>query len=199
MVVRVTLLTAAATAAVRAARFDPGEGLDEPGRAAARAAADRVPRGGRTVLTAPSARCRETCAELGLGPGPRIEPAVADWDLGRWRGRGLDETARTEPDAMADWLGDPASAPHGGESLLDLRARVGGWLDGLAHGPAGRRVLAVAEAAVVRVAVLHALALPPETFWRLDVPPLSRTDLSGDGRRWNLRLGTRLEGRDAGP
>ncbi|MFE3093906.1 histidine phosphatase family protein [Streptomyces sp. NPDC059248] len=187
-VVRVTLLTAAATAAVRAARFDAGEEPDEPGRAAARAAAGRVPRAGR-ILTGPSARCRVTCAELGLGREAEAETALADWDLGRWRGRGLDETAEAEPDAIAAWLGDPAAAPHGGETLLALRDRVGGWLDGLAHRP-GDRVLAIAEPAVVRAAVLHALDLPPRVFWRLDAPPLALTRLSGDGRRWNLGLGT---------
>nr|EIF93375.1 phosphoglycerate mutase [Streptomyces tsukubensis NRRL18488] len=44
---------------------------------------------------------------------------------------------------------------------------------------------------MVRAAVVHALALPPEAFWRLDVPALTVTELSGREGRWNLRLGTR--------
>ncbi|QDY79628.1 histidine phosphatase family protein [Streptomyces qinzhouensis] len=188
MTTRVLLLTAATTAAVRAVRFDSGAPLDEPGRAAALAAAGRLPRAAR-VLTAPSRRCRETAAALGLGAEHRVEAALADWDLGRWEGRALAEVTGTEPAAVGAWLTDPAAAPHGGESLLALRDRVGDWLAALG-GRTPERVLAIAEPAVVRAAVVHALALPPEAFWRLDVPPLTVTELSGRENRWNLRLGT---------
>ncbi|MGV9314233.1 histidine phosphatase family protein [Streptomyces sp. NPDC003691] len=194
MTTRVLLLTAATTAAVRAVRFDSTAPLDEPGRTAARAAAAGVPRAGR-VLTAPSRRCRETADALGLGTEHPAEPAVADWDLGRWEGRGLGELTGTEPEAVGAWLTDPAAAPHGGESLLALLDRVGGWLTGLCGRPP-ERILVIAEPAVVRAAVVHALALPPEAFWRLDVPPLTVTGLSGREHRWNLRLGLPLT---AGP
>ncbi|AZK97246.1 histidine phosphatase family protein [Streptomyces tsukubensis] len=189
MTTRVLLLTAAVTAAARAVRFDSGAPLDEAGRAAALAAAGRTPRAAR-VLTAPSRRCRETAAALGLGAEHQVEAAIADWDLGRWEGRGLAELTGSDPAAVGAWLTDPAAAPHGGESLLALRDRVGGWLAELAGRPP-ERILAIAEPAVVRAAVVHALALPPEAFWRLDVPALTVTELSGREGRWNLRLGTR--------
>ncbi|MEW1549719.1 histidine phosphatase family protein [Streptomyces tsukubensis] len=189
MTIRVLLLTAAVTAAARAVRFDSGAPLDEAGRAAALAAAGRIPRAAR-VLTAPSRRCRETAAALGLAPEQLVDAAIADWDLGRWEGRGLAELTGSEPAAVGAWLTDPAAAPHGGESLIALRDRVGGWLAELAGRPP-ERILAIAEPAVVRAAVVHALELPPEAFWRLDVPALTVTELSGREGRWNLRLGTR--------
>jgi hypothetical protein len=37
-----------------------------------------------------------------------------------------------------------------------------------------------------------ALGLPLSVFWRLDVPPLTVTELSGRAGRWNLRLGRPL-------
>ncbi|MCC3777961.1 histidine phosphatase family protein, partial [Streptomyces sp. UNOB3_S3] len=147
-------------------------------------------------LTAPSRRCRETAAALGLSPEPA--PGIADLAVGRWRGRSLDELAAAEPEAVAAWLADPAAAPHGGESVVALVGRVGAWLDGLGSGNDGEnddgdgRVLAVAEPAVVRAAVVHALALPPQAFWRLDVRPLTLTALSGRAGRWNLRCGEAL-------
>ncbi|MFD5204753.1 histidine phosphatase family protein, partial [Streptomyces sp. NPDC058375] len=52
--------------------------------------------------------------------------------------------------------------------------------------------LAVAETAVVRAAVVHALRLPSEAFWRLDVAPLTLTELSGRSGRWNVGLGRPL-------
>ncbi|MEV4441407.1 histidine phosphatase family protein [Streptomyces sp. NPDC049577] len=187
MTLRVMLISPAAGPALRAARFDDGSPLDEPGIRRAREAAGSVPRAAR-VLTAPSARCRGTAEALGLAADAADAPA--DLDVGRWRGRSLEELTAGEPAAVAAWLSDPGAAPHGGESLRDLLARVGSWLDGLP--PEEGRVLAVVEPAVVRAAAVHALGLPPEVFWRLDVPPLTLTELTGRSSRWNLRCGRPL-------
>ncbi len=59
-------------------------------------------------------------------------------------------------------------------------------------------MLAVAEPAVVRAAIVHALGLPPALFWRLDVPPLTLTELTGRSGRWNLRCGRPLTTEGAG-
>jgi hypothetical protein len=58
-------------------------------------------------------------------------------------------------------------------------------------------VLAVVEPDVVRAAVVCALAAPAGVLWRVDVPPLTVTELSGRSGRWNLRAGTDLAGRGA--
>ncbi|MFE3718897.1 histidine phosphatase family protein [Streptomyces cyaneofuscatus] len=188
MTVRVMLVSPAMNAALREARFDGDAPLDRAGERSARAAAAAVPRSG-AVLSGPSERCLGTAAALGLSA--RAEPALTGWDLGRWSGRRLDEVGAAEPDAVAAWIGDPSAAPHGGESLRALVERVGGWLDGVLGAEEGG-VLAVAEPAVVRAAVVHALALPVEAFWRLDVAPLVLTELSGRSGRWNVRLGRPL-------
>ncbi len=187
MTVRVMLISPATTAALREARFEGEVPLDEAGLRAARAAAGGLPPA-EGPLSGPSRRCRETARELGL----RAEPVeqLADWDMGRWRGLRLDEVSANEPEAVAAWLSDPAAAPHAGESLLALCARVGAWLAALPD-DAGRTV-AVVEPAVARAATVHALGLPPQTFWRLDVPPLTATELSGRSDRWNLRVGRPL-------
>ncbi|MFF3997341.1 histidine phosphatase family protein [Streptomyces cyaneofuscatus] len=199
MTVRVMLVSPAMNAALREARFDGDAPLDRAGERSARAAAAAVPRSG-AVLSGPSERCLGTAAALGLAA--RAEPALTGWDLGRWSDRRLDEVGAAEPDAVAAWIGAPSAAPHGGESLRALVERVGGWLDGTGGtdtlaagdgpGATDRSVLAVAEPAVVRAAVVHALALPVEAFWRLDVAPLVLTELSGRSGRWNVRLGRPL-------
>ncbi|MFJ7327538.1 histidine phosphatase family protein [Streptomyces cyaneofuscatus] len=211
MTVRVMLVSPAMNAALREARFDGDAPLDRAGERSARAAAPAVPRSG-AVLSGPSERCLGTAAALGLTA--RAEPALTGWDLGRWSGRRLDEVGAAEPDAVAAWIGDPSAAPHEGESLRALVERVGGWLDGTGGaaglgagdgtggadrrdaggepGAGGGSILAVAEPAVVRAAVVHALALPVAVFWRLDVAPLVLTELSGRSGRWNVRLGRPL-------
>lgn len=128
-----------------------------------------------------------------LGPAARTEPALGGWDLAGWAGRHLDEVAAAEPAEVAAWLGDPSAAPHGGESLRDLVTRTGAWLDSFGGPDApGASFLAVAEAAVVRAAVVHGLRLPAEAFWRLDVAPLTLTELGGRSGRWNVGLGRPL-------
>ncbi|MEV4868226.1 histidine phosphatase family protein [Streptomyces syringium] len=184
MTVRVTLLSPAMGAALREARFDDGAPLDDAGVRQARAAAGGLPRIS-AALCAPSPRCRGTATALGLSPAS--VPELRDLEVGGWRGRGLAELSAAEPEAVAAWLADPGAAPHGGESLLDLVARVGSWLDGRTDDDG--RLLAVVEPAVVRAAVVHALELPPRLFWRLDVPPLTLTELTGRAGRWNLRCG----------
>ncbi|MER5747514.1 histidine phosphatase family protein [Streptomyces sp. NPDC002225] len=193
MTVRVMLISPALNAALREARFDGDAPLDAAGARRARAAAPGVPDAGRR-LRGPSVRCAGTAEALGLRAVP--EPAVRGWDLGRWSGLRLDEVGAAEPAAVSAWLADPSAAPHGGESLLELCSRTERWLDSLDSGSDGRagedRVLAVVEPSVVRAAVVAALALPPESFWRLDVAPLTLTALSGRCGRWNLRCGQPL-------
>ncbi|MGP3984932.1 histidine phosphatase family protein [Streptomyces sp. KR80] len=183
MTVRLTLVAAAASTALREVRFDDDSSLDDRAVRQARDVAAVLP-SASLRYSAPSARCRETAAALGLDAV--VEPALRDCDMGAWRGRTLDDLAATQPDALAAWTADPAAAPHGGESVLDLCRRVAAWLQGLPD-DAGR-VLAVTEPSVVRAAVVHALDAPLPAFWRIDVPPLSATRLTGQGGRWNLRL-----------
>ncbi|MEU8032263.1 histidine phosphatase family protein [Streptomyces sp. NPDC049099] len=192
MTSRVLLVSPATSASLRQARFDDGGSLDAVGAVRARAAAGSLPAAER-VAVSPGARCRETATALGLDGVP--VPELAGLDVGRWRGRTLEEVGAAEPEAVGHWLTDPGCAPHGGESVQDLCGRVARWLAD-AQAVAGRTV-AVVEPEVVRAAVGGALGLPVTVFWRLDVPPLTVTELSGRAGRWNLRLGRPLAAPDA--
>ncbi|MEW2570903.1 histidine phosphatase family protein [Streptomyces sp. NPDC047070] len=196
---RITFVSPAMSSALREARFDDGGSIDAGGEARARAAAGSLPSAARVVVS-PSVRCRETAAALGLGTAETAELAesaeLAGLDVGRWRGRTLAEVGAAEPEAVAGWLADPASAPHGGESVADFCGRVTRWLE--SSPCTDGRTLAVVEPEVVRAAVTHVLAAPAAAFWRIDVPPLTSTTISGRGGRWNLRLGQQLEAAGAG-
>ncbi|WP_243711410.1 histidine phosphatase family protein [Actinomadura sp. KC216] len=182
MTVRVVLISHASTAATREARFPGDEPLDERGLAAAaacRGALGRV----RAAWHGPERRCRQTAEALGLDAEP--DPLLADLDAGDWRGRRPADIGAENPAGLSAWTSDPGEAPHGGESILDVVARMTLWLDRL-PGTASR-VAAVTHPALVRAAVLLVLDAPPAAFWRLDVPPLSQTHLSRHDGRWRLR------------
>ncbi|MBV2357945.1 histidine phosphatase family protein [Streptomyces sp. J2-1] len=189
MAARILLVAPAMTPALRRAAFEDGESIEAAAAVRAGRLAETLP-GSARALVSPTVRCGETARALGLEEVAE-EPAFARLDVGRWRGRTLEEVAGGEPEALAAWSGDSGAAPHGGESVRELCARVAGWLDSVGAGLDGR-TLAVVEPEVVRAVVLHALGAPEGAFWRIDVPPLSGTEVSGRAGRWNLRLGTAL-------
>jgi broad specificity phosphatase PhoE len=158
------------------------EPLDARGLDEARALAPRLERAD-VAWTSPAARARQTAEALGLDA--TAAPELDECDFGAWRGRTLAELDDEDPIAVAAWIEDPAAAPHGGESLLALLDRVGGWLE--AHSGDGARTVAVTHAGVIRAALVRALDAPAQAFWRFDVAPLSRTVLHAHDGRWTVR------------
>ena len=134
------------------------------------------------VLSGPERRAQQTAEALGLSAAVAAE--LRDCDYGRWNGVELAEVQVREPEHVAAWLTDTAAAPHGGESIVNLIGRVGRWLD--RQRDAGHTI-AVTHPAVIRAAMVYALDAPLLSFWRIDVAPLTLTDLRFNGRVWTLR------------
>mgnify|MGYP001202707605 CR=1 FL=1 len=178
---RLILLCHAATVATCRAAFPRDEPLEPRGLRQAGAAAGTLPHAA-AVWCSPALRAWQTADALGVAA--TVAPALRDWQVGRWAGETFADLHAREPDAVAAWLADPAAVPHGGESLTELLARAAGWLEGLAGH--GGPVLAITHAAVIRAAIVQAIAAPPASFWRIAVAPLSQTLLVGSGRRWTL-------------
>ncbi|MEW1689476.1 histidine phosphatase family protein [Streptomyces sp. NPDC091265] len=188
MSVRVSLVAAARNSSLLGERFDDDRPLDEAGwHEVQYAASALVPLGAAELrYCSPTPRSRATGQALGFAP--LVQPALRDCDMGRWRGCTLSDVTAREPAAVDAWLADPRSAPHGGESLLEFISRIGGWLD--TRPACDGAIVAVAEPAVVRAALVYALRASPSTYWNVDVRPLSTVTLTGLPRRWSLRLET---------
>jgi len=89
-----------------------------------------------------------------------------------------------EPDVASAWLNDPAAAPHGGESIAAVIQRVGQWLsDELTR---RHRTIVFTHPTIIRAAIVHAIEAAPQSFWRIDIAPLSVARLTGRDGRWNL-------------
>ena len=180
-VVRLTLVSHAMTDAMAAGRFPADEPLNDTGRRQAEAAARPHITADTRQFTGPERRARQTAQLLGLQA--ITEPQLADLDCGRWRGQALDAVGSAE---LRQWLTQPASAPPGGESVTALMDRVRGWLESLTDNAV--RTVAVTHPAVIRAAIVVALNVAPETFWRVDVKAVSSVAMYFRGNSWTLRL-----------
>jgi broad specificity phosphatase PhoE len=181
MTARLILICHGSTDAIRSASFPANEPLEEPSATRAAALAGTLPKADR-CWTSPELRTRQTAQSLRLSAN--VEPMLRDCDYGRWAGRRFDEVQASEPDAISSWLRDPAAAPHGGEPITNLIRRVGEWL--AAEQARDQRGIVVTHPAVIRAAIVHAIEAEPQSFWRIDIAPLSMTWLSGLRGRWNL-------------
>jgi len=166
------------TDAMAAERFPTDEPLNSVGHRQADASIELGV--AERAYCGPEKRTRQTAELLGLHAG--IEPRLADLDCGRWRG---DVLVGVRPADLAIWLTDPARAPHGGESVVELIDRVREWMDSLTT--RRTRLVAVTHPAVIRAAILVALDAPPKSFWRIDIAPVSRTVMHFRGHAWTLR------------
>ncbi len=178
---RLLLVRHAPTAATRSREFPSDEPLDEPGRIAAATLAASLPPDCE-VWSSPALRCRQTAQAAGLRP--QIDTVLAECDFGAWSGRSLSDVHRQDPAGVHDWMLDPDSAPHQGESLTKFAGRVCGWLARQLRVEGTAAVLT--HGGVIRVAVVHALAAPLLACWQIEVAPLSITELHGRGGAWTV-------------
>lgn len=129
----------------------------------------------------PQLAANQTATALGLDA--RTDHALADIGYGRWSGRAVKEIEIVENQGFIAWLN--GASPPDGEPIEQLLERTGEWLASRVHERGS--VVAVVSPAVVRAGVIKALGAPPQSFLRLDVRPLTVTEMTSDGKRWNLR------------
>ena len=102
------LLCAGPTRASRQGGFPAiDEALDDGGRRDAAALVLPV-RFRYAVQSSPTPSAIDTAQAMGVTPLP--QPALRDIDHGRWAGHDFATIATEEPEALAQWLADPAQA-----------------------------------------------------------------------------------------
>ncbi len=168
------------TGAVLPARR-PALHLSAAGRRQAEALAARVGRldGLAAVYSSPLDRARETAAPIARARrlAVRVEPALADVDFGRWAGQRLRALRKTR-----EW---PLVMRHpsgfrfpGGESFLEMQARVTAALARLVARHPGETIVAVSHADPIKAAVAHALGVHLDLFQRIVIAPGSVTAIA---------------------
>jgi alpha-ribazole phosphatase len=92
---------------------------------------------------------------------PTLEEGLREIGYGSWEGRKESEIKKSEPDAYAAWVRDPAlhAPPNGGESAFTIAARALAVVDRIqARHPSGT-VLIVSHKATIRVVSCGLLGL----------------------------------------
>ena len=150
--------------------------LNETGRAQARRLAialdgvDPI-----AIVTSPLARTRETAAAIGeqLNHPVEIDTRLIELDYGEWDERLLTDIPA---DVAARWRSDPSFAAPGGESLVDLRARIVPCAEGLMDLARDGLVIVVSHVSPIKAIICWALELDDRYAWRLrlDVASISR-------------------------
>ncbi len=124
------------------------------------------------IVTSPLLRCAEFADALGsrLQVPVMRDDRLMEGGAGEWEGRLHDEICADEPLRLFRFKRDPVrNAPQGGEGVLQVHARVGeAWRELLAR-ERGRHALIVAHAGVIRMLLSHALGLPLENAYRINV------------------------------
>lgn len=169
---------------------NPGPSLTTAGRTEAARAADAVARLGRDVLpdlprastlvASPLARTQETASAIGrrLGVHVRLDEGLVEAGFGAWDGLTAAEIDARDPGGLLRWYESADHPAPGGESVVDVGARVAPVIDRLAV--VGATVVLVTHTIVIRAVVGQALDAPPNAWNRVRIAPGSLTVL----RRW---------------
>ena len=156
-------------------RADPS--LNERGREQADGLATVLEHGPspHLVLTSPLRRAAETAARIADATGApvRTDERLIELDYGEWDERLLRDIPA---DVAARWRSDPTFAAPGGESLVDLRARVVPCAESLMELTRDGVIIAVSHVSPIKAVICWALDLDDSYAWRLrlDVASISR-------------------------
>ncbi|OGK96530.1 MAG: phosphoglycerate mutase [Candidatus Rokubacteria bacterium RIFCSPLOWO2_02_FULL_73_56] len=159
----------------------PGLHLSDDGRRQAEALARRLGalRRVAAVYASPLERARETAlpSARALGLALRIERGLTECDFGEWTGQKLARLTR-RPEWQAVQRHPSGFRFPGGESFVEMQARVVSALQRLVARHRGRTVVAVFHADPIKAAVAHALGIHLDLFQRLAIAPASVTAIA---------------------
>jgi len=145
------------------------------------------------IISSTLSRCIEFAQELGQRHAIEVirEPRFIQIGFGEWEGRTANELAQEDVRQVQRFLADPLNnTPRGAETLYEFEARIiGAWNDVLQQ-HAGRHVLLVGHAGMMRMIMRHVLDMPLERMFRIQVAnaAITRIRVEGTGNNAFPRL-----------
>jgi alpha-ribazole phosphatase len=129
-------------------------------------------------------------------PAYRTVPDLIEQSFGNWQGRTYAELgAYGQGDARSThrhWLTMADIKPEGGESFVEVCARVARGIDAVLDQAKGKKIAMICHGGVIRAGLAYALGIAPEAALSIVVDTLSVTRLDrfdGEGRGHSWRVG----------
>jgi probable phosphoglycerate mutase len=164
--------------------------LSDTGRAQAEAVAARIAalssgnngrkrRGVAAVYSSPLERTRETAAPIADATGchVQVDDGLLELDIGDWTGLDL-KAARKRPEWATIQSYPSGFTFPGGESFVDMQARIVACVERLRSAHPGDTIVAVSHADPIRAAVAHAMGTHLDLFQRVVISPCSLTAIA---------------------
>jgi len=126
------------------------------------------------IYASPLERARETAAPLARARGRavRVEPGLAELEIGEWTGLSLKQASH-KPEWDTVQRHPSGFRFPGGESFVEMQSRITGALARVVARHRGEIVVAVSHADPIKAAVAHALGTPLDLFQRIMIAPAS--------------------------
>ncbi len=144
------------------------------------------------IVSSDLSRCADFARELGasLSIGVELDPGFREVGFGRWEGKSASELMAEDLEGTAAFWHDPINnTPPEAEPLREFQERVNTAWQGLLERHAGKHLLLVGHAGMMRILLLNALGLPLEAFYRFDPRNASivriRIDTGRYGEAWH--------------
>jgi len=145
------------------------------------------------IVSSPLQRCQAFALEMARSQNLPLsfDARFMEVKFGVWEGKTAEQLRAQDPQVIERFKRDPLNQrPQGAERLEDFYARVrAAWFDLLAA-HAGKHVLLVCHAGVIRMVLANALNLPLVDTYRIDVPSagLTRLRVQGAGEEASHQL-----------
>lgn len=114
------------------------------------------------VISSPLLRAQQTAERI--SERVVIDERFIELDYGQWDGVALTDVPQ---DQWALWRADPSFRPPGGETLLELDARVQPALEELAERARTEHVVVVSHVSPIKSAITWALGVGPHITWKM--------------------------------
>jgi len=135
------------------------------------------------IFCSPLDRARSTAeivaARAGGSRHIRVDDRLIELDYGKLDGF---RVSQVDPTDWAAWRADPSWRPPGGETLVELHARVTEWTDEVASLAGEGDVIAVSHVSPIKAAAAWAIGAGPELSWRLSLGVAAITRISTSPR-----------------
>lgn len=138
------------------------------------------------VVSSPMQRCRPFAEALAASCSlsVTIDSRLKEVGFGAWEGRTAAALRAEDPDTIRRFYADPVgSRPPGAEPLDLFRQRVSAALQEILDTHAGRHILVVAHAGVMRAALSWLFDAPLANMYRADIPNAAFLRIRTDGER----------------